>query len=152
MDSLGSWVQSQLMSKLYKCCSMLCEVFFSLFERPSWGCALSWSLATPNLKTIWNSGKFLREGHIHTKDSSVSTIRKKKCLLFEVSIIWCKTVSILWLQKRYENLMKKGYSWLQKSSKKFDLNFLNLKTDFPTLTPKNLLIKFMPKIDSSKNF
>jgi hypothetical protein len=29
--------------------------------------------------------------HIHMKDSSMSTIRKKS-LLFEVSIIWCKTV------------------------------------------------------------
>jgi hypothetical protein len=48
----------------------LCEVFFSLFER-LWGCALSWSLTTPNLKPIGNSGKFLREGHIHTKDSVI---------------------------------------------------------------------------------
>ncbi len=30
-DSLGSRVQSQSMSKPYKCCSMLCEVFFSLW-------------------------------------------------------------------------------------------------------------------------
>jgi hypothetical protein len=50
---LGSWVQSQLMSKPY-CC------------------ALNWSLATSNLKPIWNSGRFLREGHIHMKDSSAS--------------------------------------------------------------------------------
>jgi hypothetical protein len=50
---------------------MLCKIFFSLFER-LWGCALSWSLATPNLKPIRNSGNFLREGHIHMKDSSAS--------------------------------------------------------------------------------
>ncbi len=62
-DSKGARVQSQLMSKLCKCCSMLREVFLSLFEQ-LWDCALSWSLATPNLKPIWNSGKFLREGHI----------------------------------------------------------------------------------------
>jgi hypothetical protein len=52
-DSLGSRVQSPLMSKPYKCCSMLREAFFSLFEW-LWGCALSWSLATSNLKPIWN--------------------------------------------------------------------------------------------------
>jgi hypothetical protein len=29
-------------------------------------------LITHHIKPIWNSGKFLREGHIHTKDSSAS--------------------------------------------------------------------------------
>jgi hypothetical protein len=71
MDSLGSRIRSYSMSKPYKCCSMLCEVFFSMFER-LWGCALSWWLAISNLKPIWNSGKLLREGHIPMKDSSAS--------------------------------------------------------------------------------
>ncbi len=72
LDSKRARVQSFSLSKPYKCCSMLCEVFFSLFVRLLWDCALSCSFATSNFKPIWNSVKFLREGHIHTKDSSTS--------------------------------------------------------------------------------
>ncbi len=73
-DSKRARVRSYSMSKSYKCCSMLSEVFFSLFERLLWGCAVSWSLASSNLKPIWNSGKFLRKGYIQTKYSSASPI------------------------------------------------------------------------------
>jgi hypothetical protein len=63
----------------------LCKAFFSLFERLLRGCELSWSLATPNLKPIWKSGKFLREGHIHMKDSNASPISSnhRKSIIFQ---------------------------------------------------------------------
>ncbi len=95
MDSLGSWIQSQLMSKLYKCCSMLCEVFFSLFERQLWGCALNWSLATQKIPNPSEArGSFFEKDYIHTEDSSTSPF-----LLISVCKFECVSEFLTFLKK-----------------------------------------------------